>query len=137
MGNNNEKIEKLNIKLNNYSSDIDKDKKLLIEEKNKQEIDNFNQNKKQKETIDELKNELKEMKDKYSNLKEDNNEIIEKLNIKLSNYSSDIDKDKKVLIEEKNKQEIDNFNQNKKQQETIDELKNELKEMKDKYSNLK
>jgi len=48
------------------------------------------------------------------------------LNIKLSNYSSDIDKDKKVLIEEKNKQEIDNFNQNKKQKETIDELKNEL-----------
>merc|ERR1712169_169456 len=120
MGNNNEKIEKLNIKLNNYSSDIDKDKKVLIEEKNKQEIDNFNQNKKQKETIDELKKELKELKDKYSNLKEDNNEIIEILNIKLSNYSSDTDKDKKLLIEEKNKQEIDHFNQNKKQQETID-----------------
>jgi len=71
---------------------------------------------------------LAEFKNKYYNLKKENDETIEKLNIKLSNYSSDIDKDKKVLIEEKNKQEIDNFNQNKKQQETIDELKKELKD---------
>jgi len=71
---------------------------------------------------------LKELNIKYSNLKNNNNEKIEKLNIKLNNYSSDIGKDKKLLIEEKNKQEIDNFNQNKKQQETIDELKNELKD---------
>jgi hypothetical protein len=85
----------------------------LTEEQNKEEIYNFNQNKEQQETIDELKNELRELNDKYYNLKKDNDETIENLNIKLSNYSNDIDNDTKCSIEEKNKEEIDNFNQNK------------------------
>jgi hypothetical protein len=57
---------------------------------------------------------LTEFKNKNYNLKNYNDNKIKKLNIKLSNYSSDIDKDKKLLIEEKNKQEIVNFNLNKK-----------------------
>jgi len=40
------------------------------------------------------------------------------------------------LIEEKNKQAIDNFNQNKKQQETIDKLKNELKNENKKFKKI-
>merc|ERR1712000_324384 len=102
---NKETIEKLNIKLSNYSNEIDKDKQNLIEEKNKQEIDIFNKNKDQEETIEELKNELKELKDKHHYLKKNNKETIEKLNIKLSNYSNEIDKNKQNLVEEKNKQE--------------------------------
>lgn len=50
------------------------------------------------------------MKEKYHNHKKDSDETIEKLNIKLSNYYTDIDKDKMYLIEEKNKSEIDIFN---------------------------
>ena len=89
---NNETIEKLNIKLNNYSTEIDKDKKYLIEEENKIETEIFNRNKEQQEAIDDFKDELKEFKDKYNNLKKENNETIEKLNIKLNNYSTDIEK---------------------------------------------
>jgi DnaJ-domain-containing protein 1 len=109
----------------------------LTEEQNKEEIYNFNQNKEQQETIDELKNELRELNDKYYNLKKDSDENIENLNIKLSNYSNDIDNETKSLTEEENKEEIDNFNQNKALLETIEELKNELKDLNDKYYNFK
>merc|ERR1712000_466464 len=91
----------------------------------------------QEDTIDDLKNELKESKDNYYSLKKDNEKTIEKLNIKLNNYSNDIDIDKEYLIEEKNKSEIDVLNKINEQQDTIDDLKNELKESKDIYHNLK
>lgn len=60
-----------------------------------------------------MKNELNEFKNKFHNLKKDSNESIHVLNIKLNNYSTSIDKDTKYLIEEKNKDDIDIFNQNK------------------------
>jgi hypothetical protein len=62
-----------------------------------------------------LKNELKKLKDKKYDFKKDNVETIKKLNNKLNNYSNNIDKDTKCLFEEKNKEKIDNFNQNNEQ----------------------
>jgi len=56
---------------------------------------------------------LKELKDKYYTLKIDNKETIKKLYDKLNNYSSDIDN--KCLSEDKNNDEIYNFNQNNEQ----------------------